>query len=236
MAKDDISFLIDSIQRLIETGSTLVALRGIFHGFRQFQDIRSCDMDQMLSRLDILYWFGKRLQSMLCMVRSDFALSRNTQQLLGYRVTEDNLSHEAILLLSSPINRRLSLNAPGGFGSIVRRKTNHGENVISIEQAGCIGREILIQEFRQIIENHCTAAKNARAFQPICTQSIAEKCRQPKCRNLHVFAERMEHVVNQQFSLFLSQMLVINNTDVVMRSAKYELRRYEWSYPKVGPG
>jgi len=184
-------------------------------------------MNQMSSRLSLLHLFGQRLQSILRLVQSNFTISKNTQKLLGYKVTKENPS-EATLLLSSPINPRLALNAPSGVGAIIR-KTSHGENVISIEDAGRISREILTQEFRRIIETHCAVAQSAGAFQPLCIRNVATKCQRPECKYLHVPAERMKEVVNQRFVLFLHQIMVINNMDFIMGRAKYQLRRYAYS-------
>ena len=215
----------DISQRLMETGNVLAALRGFLHGFRELQDIRVFDIHQMRSHLNRLYLFGDRLRSILAMVESEFAFSQNTQKLLGYKVIDDGSSRETLLLPSSAINQCLSINNSSGSGYVIR-KTANGEHVITVEEAGSIGRELLIEDFRRIIESHCAAALNARAFQPICMMNIAGKCQWPDCRYLHVSAEGMKEAINQRFSLFLHQILVINNMDRFMKRGKYLLRRY----------
>jgi len=212
-------------QRLMETGNVLTALRGFFHGFRELQDIRAFDIHQMRSHLNRLYLFGDRLRSILVTVESEFAFSQNTQKLLGYRVMDDGSSRETLLLLSSAINQRLSISNSSGSEYVIRKMAN-GEHVITVEDASRIGRELLIEDFRRIVESHCAAALNARAFQPICMMNIAGKCQWPDCRYLHVSAEGMKEAVNQRFSLFLHQILVINNMDRFMKRGKYQLRRY----------
>jgi hypothetical protein len=179
----------------------------------------------MRSHLNRLYVFGDRLRSILDMVKSEFAFSGKTQKLLGYRVMDDGSSCETQLLLSSAINQRLSINNSSGPGYVIRKMAND-EHVIAVEEAGRIGRELLIEEFRRIIESHSSAALNARAFQPICMMNIAGKCQWPDCRYLHVSAEGMKEAINQRFSLFLHQILVINNMDRFMKRSKYHLRRY----------
>jgi hypothetical protein len=215
----------DLSQKLMETGNVLAALRGFFHGFREPQEIRIFNIHQMRSHLNRLYLFGARLRSILAMVESEFAFSQNTQHLLGYRIIDDGSSREARLLLSSAINLRLSINNSSGPGYVIRKMAN-GEHVIAVEEAGRIGRELLIEDFRRIVESHCSAALNARAFQPICMMNIAGKCQWPDCRYLHASAEEMKETINQRFSLFLHQILVINNMDRFMKRAKYQLRRY----------
>jgi hypothetical protein len=158
------------------------------------------------------------------MVESEFTLSGNTQKLLGYRIADEASSREAILLPSSVINQRLSLNPSSIFGGVIR-KTVNGENVVATDEAGRIGRELLIDEFKRIAETHCTAAQNARMFQPICIMNITKSCQRSDCRYLHVSAEGMKEAVNHRFGLFLHQILVINTVDCFTKSRKYQLRR-----------
>jgi hypothetical protein len=212
----------DLSQRLMEAGNVLPALRGFFHGFRESQEIGVFDMHQMRSHLNRLYLFGDRLRSILAMVESEFAFS---SRFLGYRIMDDGSSRETRILLSSAINQRLSTNNSSRPGYVIRKMAN-GEHVIAVEEAGRIGRELLIEDFRRIIESHCSAALNARAFQPICMMNIAGKCQWPDCRYLHASAEGMKEAINQRFSLFLHQILVINNMDRFMKRGKYQLRRY----------
>lgn len=171
-----------------------------------------------------LYLFGARLRSILAMVKSDFTVSINTQKLLGYKIPDKETSPEAILLRSSGINHRVLSSATK---RLVHRKTETGELVISVKDAGGFGADLLTEEFRRIIERHSTAAQRAKTFQTICMLNIAGKCHhQDDCKYLHAHADEMKEVTNQRFVLFLHQITVINNMDFLLpKSGKHQLRR-----------
>ena len=209
----------------MKSGDVITALRGLFHLFRNTEDTKTFDLNQMEFHLRNLHWFGAKLRSILAMAQYEFALAQETQKLLGYRISGESFSREAVLLPSSAIIQRLphveskiSEGSARGKGAL--------ERVILVEEAGRIGRELLAEEFQAIIERHCTAAQRATSFQPICMQYIAGTCVRPDCKYLHVSADEMKEAVNHRFRLFLHQILVINNMDFVMtKFARNHLRR-----------
>lgn len=223
IVNNDVPLLLDSSLRLLEDHKVLPGLRGLFHGLREPCDIKNFDMGQMHFHLKRLQTFGDYLRSILRMVKYDFACSLNTQKLLGYKIL-DGSSQEAIILPSSPINLRLSMGIGRGRDPVIRI-TGKGENVISIENAGQIGREIMMEEFQKIIAAHCSAAEKARCFQPICIPNIKKKCQLSDCKYLHAPFEGMKEVVNQRFGLLLHQVLVINNLDFIPRNTRLQMRR-----------
>jgi hypothetical protein len=157
-------------------------------------------------------------------VQNEFALTLETQKLLGYRISGESLLREAVLLPSSAIIQRISHVNSRVSGRPSREDGVH-ERVILVEEAGRIGRELLAQEFQAIIERHCAEAQQAVSFKPICIHYIAGNCRHFDCQYLHVSADGMKEAVNHRFRLFLHQILVINNMDFVMtKNSRRDLR------------
>lgn len=219
MVDDDRQMLLQLIQNFLRANKPVEAIRCYFHIYKRPQDIEEISQDEMHVILTELHTFGSRVRRILSMSDIDFSQDPHNQKLLGYTVSETEKGPEAIIYASSLLNRRFNdaLTSPQGDTFPVSKRTSRGEIVTTVEYVGTVGRKLLGDNFLRVIYSHHNACHHAKTFRALCDNYMVGKCPNGnQCWWLHVESSEMRNHFNDRFRIYLHQILVINDMDVVL--------------------
>lgn len=218
IAKDNRKTLRELIPQFIKEQKHVEAIRCYFYIYSKPQDIEELSLAQMHSVLADLHTFGFRMRQILSMSEADISQSPRTQKLLGYQIFEHDQEPQARIYSHSALN--------GSFVSSLRSRVGdkfpvlgniNGEHITTIENVGVVGKQLLSSSFLSVIYTHNYACQHARAFRSLCDGYAVGKCNNgSECRWLHVASEDMRMHFNSTFRIFLHQVLVINDMDLVL--------------------
>lgn len=226
--QDDKISLFRLSESFVKTRNFVAALRCLFHAFRRQQDIKSISFEQMHANLEQMHVFAKFVrEELLNRPAFDLTTSKNSQRLLGYRLSKDRT--EVTLFRASVLIDHLSKISEVPSRYRVVNNSGNKEFVISTQDASHIIWDILRQELQRIIESHCDAAKTARVFQQHCVNYLIGNCEVDNCWRPHIASGATKEAVNKRFRVFLHHFLVIN--DLPTRSMQRRVRRYVRAAP-----
>lgn len=230
MVDDNQQTLLQLIQNFLQAQKPVEAIRCYFHIYKKPQYVQDISQARMHVILTDLHTFGSRVRRILSMSDIEFSQDAHNQKLLGYTISETEQGPEAIIYTPSLLNKSFddSLSSPQDDMFPVLRRTSRWEVVTTVEYVGRVGRKLLGENFLRVIYSHHNACHHAKTFRALCDNYMVGKCPNGDgCWWLHVESSGMRDYFNDRFRVYLHQILVINDMDIVL-SSEEKIRVRTW--------
>ena len=174
-------------------------LRCLDYLSRQEQNVYEMEFEEMNRLLRILHLFGitYRRFTRLPQVETVNAI----QRAFGFHLDESGL--EASISPASFLSRVERL-------PTIIRTNDRNEIVVNARQLGSRIAEILGDRLVSVLSNHGVVCRTAKSFRDLCPTYLDEHQLECQCHRLHVKRGDVLATYNQQFQLYLRQILVLS--------------------------
>lgn len=217
--KDDRQSLPELIPLFIQEQKFAEVIRCYFFIYSKRQELEELSISQMRVVLADLHTFGSRMRKILSTSTTEFAQTPRTRRLLGYEIHDTDQGQEVIIHPFSALKQSFNpkLKSQAGQMYPVIRELDSGEYIVTLEHVGEAAKTLLESHLMRVAYAHDNACQQAKAFRTLCDNYATGKCRNgPECRWLHVSPEQMRNHFNERFRIYLCQVMVINDMDIVL--------------------